>query len=156
MGLCDATSAAMVRRSAYRTPFHRRYVVSAQSAVSAEKLPTPAVAGEGQSGGQEKLTASSADEHGRAGRSAIAPSRRWHYRYVAAELTWSAAELLPNETDETARVLGEAGSWLKARDLKNAERFYKALVRRRGTTDLGREAGRLHWFPALSRGNARE
>ena len=103
---------------------------------------------------QEKLTVSSADERERAKKNAVAPSKRWHYRYLAADLAWGAAELLPDESDETARVLCEAGSWLKARDPQVAERFYKALVRRCGKTELGSEAQRLHWFPKLPAHNA--
>jgi len=56
---------------------------------------------------------------------------------------------MPNESEETARVLCEAGSWLKARDPKAADRFYKALVRRCGTTPLGKKAAELKWFPKL-------
>jgi hypothetical protein len=75
------------------------------------------------------------------------PGKRFHYRYVAADLAWEAARLMPNESTLTARVLCEAGLWLKDRDPKAADRFYKALVKRCGTTDLGREADRLRWFP---------
>ena len=56
---------------------------------------------------------------------------------------------MPDNSDDTARALIEAGSWLKARDPKAADRFYKALVRRCGTTDLGRRADQLRWFPPL-------
>ena len=98
-------------------------------------------------GGKEELTASTADERERVKGSAVAPSKRWHYRYLAADLAWQAAELMPDEADETARVLCEAGSWLKARGPQAAQRFYKALVRRCGKTELGREAQRLRWFP---------
>ena len=101
-------------------------------------------------GTRARLTASSADERRRVGQSAVTPDKRWHYRYLAAELAWQAAGLLPNESDETARLLCEAGSWLKARDPRAANRFYKALVQRCGTTDLGREAQRLHWLPPLT------
>ena len=105
---------------------------------------------------KEKLTASSADERDREKRNAVAPSKRWHYRYLAVDLAWSAAKLLPDESDETARVLCEAGSWLKARDPQAAERFYEALVRRCGKTELGSEAQRLHWFPKLPRQDSKE
>ena len=44
-------------------------------------------------------------------------------------------------------MLWQAGTWLKSRDPKAADRFYKALVRRCGTTRLGQEADRLRWFP---------
>jgi hypothetical protein len=95
------------------------------------------------------VSASSADERERAKESEITPRRRWHYRYLAVDLAWQAAELLPDQSDETARVLREAGSWLKARNPQAADRFYKALVRRCGKTALGGEAERLRWFPKL-------
>ena len=46
-------------------------------------------------------------------------------------------------------MLCTAGGWL-IRDFErgDADRFYKALVKRCGqTTALGRQAGKLHWFP---------
>ena len=75
------------------------------------------------------------------------PQRRWHYRYVAVDLAWEAAQLFPNETDELVRLFCEAGGWIKAQDPKGADKFYKALVRRCGSTALGKEADRLRWFP---------
>ena len=77
------------------------------------------------------------------------PRKRFHYRYMATDLAWEAAELMPNESDETAKVLCEAGSWLKKRDPRAADRFYKALVRRCGSTSLGKKAAELKWFPKL-------
>jgi len=105
---------------------------------------------------RQKLTASTADERERADRSRVPLGKRWHYRYLAANWAWQAAELLPDESDETARVLCEAGSWLKGRDPQAAQRFYRALVRRCGKTELGREAARLRWFPPLPRESANE
>ncbi len=87
------------------------------------------------------------DELARALAHRAAPARRFHYRYVACELAWEAAALLPDGSDETAEVLRTAGTWLGARDPEYAERFYKALVRRCGKTRLGREAARIRWFP---------
>ncbi len=77
-----------------------------------------------------------------------APTKRFHYRYRAAELAWWAAALLPNDSDETARILATAGGWLKARDPQAAQPFYQALVIRCGNTALGRAAAAKHWFPA--------
>ena len=96
-----------------------------------------------------KLVPPSADEKRRIEQHKVEPFTRFHYRYAAADLAWRAAELMPDQSDETARVLCEAGTWLKARDPKAADRFYKALVRRCGTTALGREADALRWFPKL-------
>ncbi len=79
-----------------------------------------------------------------------APDRRFHYRYRAAELAWWAASLLPNDADETARILATAGNWLKERDPAEANRFYQALVIRCGNTELGREAAKKRWLPKAS------
>jgi tetratricopeptide (TPR) repeat protein len=75
------------------------------------------------------------------------PQKRFHYRYKALDLAWAAVELMPDESDETARRLCEAGGWLKNRDPEAADRFYKAMVIRCGTTALGQEADQRHWFP---------
>jgi LysM repeat protein len=56
---------------------------------------------------------------------------------------------MPNNSDETARVLWTAGGWLKNRDPQAADIFYKALVRRNRKTALGMEADRIRWFPEL-------
>ena len=68
-------------------------------------------------------------------------------RWVAADLAWEAADLMPATTHERAQLLCQAGSWLKRRDPDGANRFYRALVTRCGGTRLGREAARLRWFP---------
>src|SRR5205823_3426596 len=74
---------------------------------------------------------------------------RFHYRYQAAFLALDAAKLLPDNSDETARILCIAGSWLKNRDPQTADLFYKALVRRCRKTVLGAEADRKRWFPQI-------
>jgi hypothetical protein len=89
------------------------------------------------------------DEPERTRQSAVKPDIRFHYRYLAADLAWEAAELMPDGSDETARVLCEAGTWLKIRDPQAADRFYKTLVRRCGNTSLGKEAENLRWFPKM-------
>jgi hypothetical protein len=66
--------------------------------------------------------------------------------HVAGALAWRAAELLPDEDDETARILNMAGRWYSTTDNALADKFYKALVRRCGTTRLGRLADRQGWF----------
>jgi hypothetical protein len=75
------------------------------------------------------------------------PSKRFSYRYRAADLAWWAAALLPNDSDDTAMILNTAGGWLKSRDPAEAKRFYQALVIRCGRTTLGKMASDLHWFP---------
>ena len=86
-------------------------------------------------------------EMDRARASLPVPPKRFHYRYVAAELGWSAALMLPDQSEKTAEILFTAGTWLKNIDPQRADRFYKALVRRCGRTPLGREAERRRWFP---------
>jgi tetratricopeptide (TPR) repeat protein len=66
--------------------------------------------------------------------------------YVAGTHAWRAAELLPDEEDQTALILNTAGRWYAVSDNDRADRFYKALVRRCGTTKLGRLADRGGWF----------
>ncbi len=91
----------------------------------------------------------SAKELELARQSAPTPYSRFHYRAIAHNLAWRAALLMPDESAPTAEVLCTAGGWL-IRDFErgDADRFYKALVKRCGqTTALGRQAGKLHWFP---------
>jgi hypothetical protein len=75
------------------------------------------------------------------------PEQRYHYRYRAAQLAGWAAALMPNDSDETAKVLNTAGGWLKHRDPKAAKAFYQALVIRCGRTELGKAAAEKRWFP---------
>lgn len=88
-----------------------------------------------------------ADEQRRVRAQPAAPDKRFHYRYVAADLAWEAVQLMPDQTDGTARALYEAGGWLKRRDPNAANRFYRALIARCGQTDLGRRAAEKRWFP---------
>ena len=89
----------------------------------------------------------SSDEVERVKSSDSNPSKRFHYRYVAADLAWEAAVLMPDGDPKTAALLCEAGGWIKFADPKAADRFYKALVRRCGDTELGKQADKLRWFP---------
>jgi hypothetical protein len=95
---------------------------------------------------EQKLFAPSADELARVERHKAQPNKRYHYRYRAADLAWDAAQLLPSG-DEKAGVLATAGNWLQNEDPKAADRFYKALVRCCGDTELGAAADERRWFP---------
>jgi hypothetical protein len=95
------------------------------------------------------LVVASADEFKRNAESRTEPDKRFHYRYQAAVLAWEAAKLMPNNSDDTARLLCTAGSWLKRRDPIAADMFYKALVRRCRKTAIGARADTLRWFPEL-------
>lgn len=89
------------------------------------------------------------EELQRAAQHEVAPVARWHYRYLAADLGWQAAQLMPDQSPETARVLHQAGGWLKGNDPKSANRFYRALVLRCNKTELGAMAEKLRWFPPV-------
>lgn len=89
------------------------------------------------------------DETKRAEKSRAQPFARFHYRFQAADLAWEAAALLPDGSPEKARMLAIGGTFIKNRDPKAADRFYRALVRCCGQTELGREAARLKWFPEV-------
>jgi hypothetical protein len=77
------------------------------------------------------------------------PTNRFSYRYTAADHAWAAAQLMPNDTQELADLLTQAGTWLKAQNPKAADRFYKALVNRCPSTDLAKKAAQLKWFPPV-------
>jgi len=77
------------------------------------------------------------------------PPQRFHYRYVAAELGWVAAQLLPDDSLEKARILCESGTWIKRINPPAADRFYKQLVRKCRNTAIGRWADYIRWFPLL-------
>lgn len=69
--------------------------------------------------------------------------------FPSSILAWQAAQLMPNNSDATARVLCLGGSWIKDLDPQAADVFYKALVRRCRKTAIGAEADRRRWFPRL-------
>lgn len=102
-----------------------------------------------QEGKINKVNVATEEELERAAQHHSDPVARFHYRYQAAFLGWEAAKLLPDNSDETARVLCTAGSWLKARDPATADIFYKALVRRCRRTAIGSQADAMRWFPVL-------
>lgn len=95
------------------------------------------------------LTAT-ADEKWRLKHYAPKIDKRFQYRYLAADLAWKAAALMPDNDPKTAEVLCIAGGWLKLRDPKAADRFYKALVNRNPTVPLAVEAEKKRWFPAVA------
>ncbi len=95
------------------------------------------------------LPAPTYDERARVLASRIPHEERFQYRYVAADLAWQAARHMPNNSEETARVLGIAGRWLQHDDPKAADRFYKAMIWRNWSTPLAREADAKRWFPEI-------
>jgi len=97
----------------------------------------------------EALPRATADERARVQKNKLPCEERYQYRYLAADMAWKAARLMPNNSEDTARVLGIAGSWLKAEDPKAADRFYKAMIWRNWSTPLAREADQRRWFPSI-------
>ncbi len=118
------------------------------AAVGGNDEPTPTLSNRFASA-TLKLFAASEDEVRRARSSATDPEIRFHYRYQAAFIAMDAAKLLPDNEELTATILYTAGCWLKNREPKVADLFYKALVRRCGKTELGRAADVKRWFPPL-------
>jgi hypothetical protein len=98
---------------------------------------------------QATMLPASEDELRRLGQSAPDPDVRYHYRFQAAALAWQAAVLMPDNMDETARVLCQAGNWIKYLDPRKADLFYKTLVQRCRRTAIGAQADRMRWFPVL-------
>lgn len=78
---------------------------------------------------------------------ANAPLKRFHYRWVAADYAWQAAELMPDQHPATARVLCIAGNWIADRDPVGAERFYHAMINRNRAVDIAQWADSARWFP---------
>jgi hypothetical protein len=74
------------------------------------------------------------------------PARRYHYRWVAAELAWQAAALMSDNTEELADVLNTGGGWIKDRDDKGADKFIQAMERRCQRTEIGKDELAKHWF----------
>ena len=89
-----------------------------------------------------------AEEKHRIAKEEVNPPRRYHYRYLAADLAWKAAAIMPDEQVHTAQVLAAGGQWLESVDeTKASDRFYTALLRRCGRTDIGREADKSGKIP---------
>ncbi len=89
------------------------------------------------------------DELNRAAQQIAAENAALRGDFSATHLAWSAAQLMPDESDETARMLTIAGGWFSTTDHDRADKFYKDLVNRCGTTTLGKVADRKGWFPQL-------
>ena len=98
-------------------------------------------------GPQDALAPASTEERERVAKTAILPAKRYHYRYLAADMMWECAQLLPNNDTLTAEALYTGGTYLQNRDPQAADRFYKALVRRNPNLAIAKEADALRWFP---------
>jgi tetratricopeptide (TPR) repeat protein len=73
--------------------------------------------------------------------------RTFSFRFIASNWMRRAAGLLPDNDPLTARALFLGGSYLKARYPKEADDFYKDLVRRNPNLLIAKQADELRWFP---------
>jgi hypothetical protein len=75
----------------------------------------------------------------------IQPDIRFHYRLIAGALAMKAAALLPDNSEELADVVNQAGVWVK-RDEKTGNSYYQVLDRRCAKTKIGQTDLAKHWF----------
>jgi hypothetical protein len=76
----------------------------------------------------------------------IEPDIRFHYRLIAGALAIKAATLLPDNSEELADVVNQAGLWVKDRDEKTGNRYYQIIDHRCTKTNIGRADIAKHWF----------
>ena len=76
----------------------------------------------------------------------IEPDVRFHYRLIAGALAMKAAALLPDNSEELADVVNQAGLWVKDRDEKIGNRYYQLIDRRCTKTKIGQADMAKHWF----------
>ena len=76
----------------------------------------------------------------------IRPDIRFHYRLIAGALAMKAAALLPDNSEELADIVNQAGMWVKDRDEKVANRYYQVIDHRCAKTKIGQTARAKHWF----------
>ncbi|MDZ4860090.1 MAG: hypothetical protein SGI88_14020 [Candidatus Hydrogenedentes bacterium] len=94
-----------------------------------------------------EVLAASDDEMRRAREHLPSPNKRFHYRYVAADLMWQSAALLPNDDIETLRALWTGGMFIQSRDPQAANKFYRSLVWRNANLPYAQHADKRRWFP---------
>jgi hypothetical protein len=76
----------------------------------------------------------------------IEPDIRFHYRLIAGTLAIKAAALLPDNSEELADVVNQAGLWVKDRDEKTGNRYYQIIDHRCAKTKIGQADMAKHWF----------
>jgi hypothetical protein len=82
-----------------------------------------------------------ADERSRVRDAAPKPFRRFHYRSLAADYAWRAADQLPPRTQAFAAVLCNGSSWVMNRDDDKARALYRRYVREGALVDFGATFG---------------
>jgi len=87
------------------------------------------------------------DEERRVLESMPKPLRRFHYRYIAADLMWEASKLLSDNDPIKVKALHAGGTYLKVKYPEEANKFYRELVLSCPDTEIGKKAKELRWFP---------
>ena len=80
----------------------------------------------------------STKERQRLAKHKVSPNIRFHYRIIAGALAARAAELLPNDSEELADVVNQAGVWVKDRDENWATAITKSSATLREHADQPR------------------
>lgn len=88
----------------------------------------------------------SAQELQRLNANRIQPDVRFHYRLIAGALAMKAAASLPDNSEELADVVNQAGLWVKDRDEKTGNTYYQVIDRRCSKTEIGQMDRQKHWF----------
>ncbi len=88
----------------------------------------------------------SAKEIQRLNTNKITPDIRFHYRLIAGALAMKAAALLPDNSEELADIVNQAGMWVKDRDEKVGNRYYSVIDHRCAKTKIGQTDRAKHWF----------
>lgn len=68
------------------------------------------------------------------------------YRRIAAELATKAAALMPDQAEETADLLNQAGRWIQDLDHRKADKIYFQIEKRCAKTKIGAAVIAKHWF----------
>lgn len=83
------------------------------------------------------------------------PNRRYHYRWVAADLANRAADLLPPRSQAFAAVLCRASGWINYRDLASAQGYYQRYVKEGPYVPWAENFGQQCEEPDFARANQR-
>lgn len=102
--------------------------------------------------GPRQILGAAASERRRVEKHIEEAGSHFHYYYVALEHYRSAVSMMPDDNDETARRICEAGRWMRYFDPQAADFFYKAMVWRCWSRPLAREADIKRWFPQCDEG----
>jgi hypothetical protein len=69
------------------------------------------------------------------------PDKRFHYRYIAAELAAKSAELWPQNSQAYAASLCAATTWLINRDPDVAQQYYRQYLKHGAYVPWGADVG---------------